>query len=291
MRRKTTDELRVPDEVQYFDWRLSRWLTSETRDRLDAAGRGAYRELLDQCYAQGDFPDDPDWICRKCACTREQFERFWPVIERHFPAKKHDLVRRYNVFADMWRKSYFSMCKANRKNGKTGGVKSSELRKLSSHRLASAERPLEGSLGDPSSLRKEGSKEVTEVKKAAAAARPEQQIDSAEGISPPPDEIKQGIRQLAARDGDVSEIAKGVGIDADAARRILAGARQVDSGITAREVVDLCIEKIRQNGRRGNVQNMVGLLIASIPGMARSPTAEELRRRVGRESKIEQGEQ
>jgi hypothetical protein len=72
-------------ELHFFEWRITAWVTSETRDRLDAAGRGIYRELLDHCYAQGHFPDDPEWICRRCACTPEQLEKTWPKIEKHFP--------------------------------------------------------------------------------------------------------------------------------------------------------------------------------------------------------------
>jgi hypothetical protein len=29
---------------------------------LHAAGRGIYRELMDQCYGQGRFPADKEWI-------------------------------------------------------------------------------------------------------------------------------------------------------------------------------------------------------------------------------------
>ncbi len=94
-------------EIHYYDWRLSAWAMSETRDRLNAAGRGIYRELLDHCYAQGSFPSDVDWICRKCACTLAEYEAVWPIISRHFPKGRQDGYRK-NIIADMFRKKTFA---------------------------------------------------------------------------------------------------------------------------------------------------------------------------------------
>ena len=93
-------------EIHFYEWRIGAWATSETRDRLDSAGRGIYRELLDQCYGQGKIPDDTEWICRRCACTFEQYEKAWKVIGRHFPVI-NGTEYRYNVLADMMRSEYF----------------------------------------------------------------------------------------------------------------------------------------------------------------------------------------
>jgi hypothetical protein len=105
-------------EIHFYEWRIGAWATSETRDRLDAAGRGIYRELLDQCYGQGKIPDDPEWICRRCACTQEQYEKAWRVISRHFP-KITDTEYRYNVLADLVRKEYFQYVGTQRANRKS----------------------------------------------------------------------------------------------------------------------------------------------------------------------------
>ena len=111
-------------EVQYYDWRLTVWTSSETRDRLDATGRGIYRELLDHCYAQGSFPDDEEWVCRKCACTSREYAKWWPVIQRHF-AKSRREGHRHNGIADIWRSQYFSYLDRQRSNRKMGVGKSS----------------------------------------------------------------------------------------------------------------------------------------------------------------------
>ncbi len=104
-------------EIHFYEWRIGAWAISETRDRLDAAGRGIYRELLDQCYGQGKIPDDAEWICRRCACTQEQYERTWKTISRHFP-KIEGTEYRYNVHADIVRGEYFSYVERQRANRK-----------------------------------------------------------------------------------------------------------------------------------------------------------------------------
>ncbi len=117
-------------EVHYYEWRMSAWATSETRDRLDATGRGIYRELLDHCYGQGKIPDDPEWICRRCACTFDEYEKTWKVIGRHFP-KISRTAYRYNVHADIFRREYFAYVekqRACRKNRLDKVNENSEIR-------------------------------------------------------------------------------------------------------------------------------------------------------------------
>lgn len=104
-------------ELHFYEWRATTWAMSETRDRLDATGRGIYRELLDQCYTQGKFPDEPEWICRKCACTPEQYEKAWPRIARHFPISNESGYR-WNVPANIVRREYFRFVSEQRENGR-----------------------------------------------------------------------------------------------------------------------------------------------------------------------------
>lgn len=104
-------------EIHFYEWRIGAWSISETRDRLDAAGRGIYRELLDQCYGAGKFPSDIEWICRRCACTPEQYEKTWKIISRHFPLIEKTEYR-YNVHADIIRAEYFLYVEKQRSNRK-----------------------------------------------------------------------------------------------------------------------------------------------------------------------------
>lgn len=105
-------------EVHFYEWSVPRWVLSSTHDKLDASGRGIYRELLDLCYTQGGFPFDIPLICRKCACTAEQFEAAWIEIERHFPKDSHRPSMRINRDANTYRKNYFGYVAKQRKNRK-----------------------------------------------------------------------------------------------------------------------------------------------------------------------------
>jgi hypothetical protein len=123
-------------ELHYFEWRLTAWALSETRDRLNAAGRGIYRELLDQCYGQGRFPDDPEWICRRCACSLEEYQTAWNFIKKHFPVSK-TAGYRHHIPADIVRREYFSYVMGQRKNRKQAIVKAKELREIEKLALSS----------------------------------------------------------------------------------------------------------------------------------------------------------
>lgn len=103
-------------DLSFYEWRFNAWRTSATRDMLDATGRGIYRELLDQCYAQGEFPSDPLYICRVCACSMEQFEAAWKVISKHFLKGRGGTLR--NKFADLERRKYADYVEGQRQKRK-----------------------------------------------------------------------------------------------------------------------------------------------------------------------------
>ncbi len=103
--------------MRHYEWDLTRWPTSETRIRLDATGRGIYRELLDWCYAQGEMPDDHECMARYCGATLDQFEQVWPTIKSHFRKAKHKPNSLENVHANMSRKRYFSFIVKQQENG------------------------------------------------------------------------------------------------------------------------------------------------------------------------------
>lgn len=109
---------RVP-ELHFYEWSVPRWVLSTTRDQLDATGRGIYRDLLDLCYTQGGFLFDLDLLCRKCACTKEQFSAVWPNIQRHFPRDRHDTTKCVNNDATTYRKNYFDYIAGQRAKRKS----------------------------------------------------------------------------------------------------------------------------------------------------------------------------
>ena len=121
-----------PSEVFFYEWGISRWLTSRTRMELDCSGRSIYRELLDLCYAQGSMPNDPETLIRHCACTQAEWDKAWPVIARHFHKAKNNSEALVNDFASVFRKNYFEYRKQQSKNRKSKGkAKANPINKLS----------------------------------------------------------------------------------------------------------------------------------------------------------------
>jgi hypothetical protein len=104
-----------PNEMYLYEWSVLAWNTSSTRLRLDATGRGIYRELLDQCYTQGSIPSDPELICRICSCTMAEFERYWPLMSAKFLKDKKDDSQLTNKRADAARSDYFRYCKEQKR--------------------------------------------------------------------------------------------------------------------------------------------------------------------------------
>lgn len=102
--------------LHYYEWDVARWSTSQTRDVLDATGRGIYRELLDRCYIQGSIPADPVLQSGIAACTVEQMERYWPLMKHHFRTRKNAPGKLENPFANVFRKQFYAYTKQQAKN-------------------------------------------------------------------------------------------------------------------------------------------------------------------------------
>lgn len=87
---------RRPAEFHYYDWDFNLWFGSETRARCKAipgdypmgllanAAEGAYRNLLDYCYKQGDIPGDIGGLSALCGMSPEVFEMVWPAFRNKF---------------------------------------------------------------------------------------------------------------------------------------------------------------------------------------------------------------
>lgn len=108
-------------EIHYYEWSVARWLGSSTRDRLDAAGRAIYREMLDRCYVQGSVPYDFELLAKITAATPEEIERNWATIRSHFQQHPRDKSLLVNKHANVYRKQFFRALKQSRTNGERGG--------------------------------------------------------------------------------------------------------------------------------------------------------------------------
>jgi hypothetical protein len=161
-------------EIHFYEWRVSVWLASETRDRLDATGRGIYRELLDHCYTQGSFPDDPEWICKRCACTSGQFQSVWEIIARHFPISNRAGYR-WNMLANITRKEYHSYVRRQQNRRKSGLYKPHGISSVDGAGLNSVQHVLTGIDSGSVATRPNGDGNVTATATATLRQRQRQQ--------------------------------------------------------------------------------------------------------------------
>lgn len=105
-------------DISFYEWRIIAWRTSDTYLKLDSSGRGIYRDLLDQCYAQGDFEFDESLICALCNCSKESLTEQWPKMQKNFPKRRNG--RHFNAHADLFRRGYFGYVEGQRKHAKDG---------------------------------------------------------------------------------------------------------------------------------------------------------------------------
>jgi len=108
------------ENLSYYEWSVTRWITSRAYEELDATGRGIYREMLDCCYIQGSVSSEPAILERRCACTTEELQRYWPIIEPHF-YRDRQTGRLRNKHADKFREEYLGFLERQGTNGAKGG--------------------------------------------------------------------------------------------------------------------------------------------------------------------------
>ena len=108
--------------VHHYEWSVTRWFTSPTREALDAAGRGIYRELLDVCYTQGAIPSDHAILARMCRASDEEFAQAWGVIGSHFRRHPKDASALINSHANVFRNDYFRYIREQKSRAAAGGT-------------------------------------------------------------------------------------------------------------------------------------------------------------------------
>lgn len=110
-------------------WWIDRWRRSTARTDMNLAERGAYRELLDECWLrEGVIPDDEEVLIRICACTPEEWARIRGKVLARFkkcPGGLHnetadEVMRESNRRADK-QKTYRSRKRAGNTAGNARG--------------------------------------------------------------------------------------------------------------------------------------------------------------------------
>lgn len=65
-------------------WSVVDWRLDDIYPMLDAAEKGGYRELVDECFIAGFIYSNPQWIQRKTGWTEQQFKSVWPLLAPKF---------------------------------------------------------------------------------------------------------------------------------------------------------------------------------------------------------------
>lgn len=129
---------RRPAEFHYYDWDFNLWFGSETRAHCKAlpgeypmglisnAAEGAYRNLLDYCYKQGDIPADLGGLAALCGMTPDVFQLVWPAFRHKFQVHKSKPGRLTHEMVSIRLRAW----KSKQKQKSSAGASSAENRRI-----------------------------------------------------------------------------------------------------------------------------------------------------------------
>ena len=72
--------MRELEALPYYRWHWRDYRANRKVQRMTYVERGLYRELLDECWAEGFIPDDLDALAGVCGCSRQVLEGCWPTL-------------------------------------------------------------------------------------------------------------------------------------------------------------------------------------------------------------------
>src|SRR3990167_11468565 len=108
----------------WYPWFHGQWFGSTTRADMSLAARGAYRDLLDLCAANGAIPADRNKMARMLLCERAELDEIWDEISPNFVPENgsekllyNEKMRRVTCQQDVKRKAQ-----------KKGGLKGAKRR-------------------------------------------------------------------------------------------------------------------------------------------------------------------
>src|SRR5664279_1733885 len=70
--------------LPYYRWHWRDYRANRKVQSMTYTERGLYRELLDECWAEGFIPDDLDALAEICGCPRDVLEGCWPKLRACF---------------------------------------------------------------------------------------------------------------------------------------------------------------------------------------------------------------
>jgi uncharacterized protein YdaU (DUF1376 family) len=156
---------------------------SSTWQRLDAAGRGIYLDLLMEAFDRDlPLPDDPGELLLMTAGTEEEWSRAWPIVGRKF--SRTDDGGLVHPFVESEKAYYQGLRDAGRKGGQTGKRGLSPAQATLKHGSSGAQ----AGLKPPSSKKKKKKKKKKEEEEDII--QPPADPEPAQPDPPPPGRLE-----------------------------------------------------------------------------------------------------
>lgn len=106
--------------LPYYRWYWQAWRANRAVQRMTPLARGLYRELLDEQWAEGFVPDDPEKCAEICNCRLVDFRREWPAIRERFAVRGPGIL--INERLELERTSVDEVRVKNSQAGRRGGL-------------------------------------------------------------------------------------------------------------------------------------------------------------------------
>lgn len=81
----TKNKHKTGEPLPYYKWYWRDWRGSRAVQKMTAAERGIYRELLDEQWRLGHIVNDPAWLAEAAMCTEQELANAWQVLSKCFP--------------------------------------------------------------------------------------------------------------------------------------------------------------------------------------------------------------
>lgn len=74
----------IDKPLSYYKWFWQDFRANRKVQRMDYIQRGLYRELLDECWADGSLPNDTQELAEICGCPNDVMANAWQVLGKCF---------------------------------------------------------------------------------------------------------------------------------------------------------------------------------------------------------------
>lgn len=72
------------EPLGYYKWHWQAWRANRRVQRMTCLQKGIYRELLDECWADGSIPDDISALADIAGCTEQELTDAWQLLSKCF---------------------------------------------------------------------------------------------------------------------------------------------------------------------------------------------------------------